>query len=95
MLTLGWRQPVLNITVGNRLQLNSSMGFPFALLGNRETPTGAQAGGSIGANKSSRMKCHSRSQVQSTRGLGEVPGCLRQLRRPLSPVVPAGHSEES
>lgn len=76
---LGWRQPVLNITVGNRLRLDSSMGFPFALLDNRETPTGALAPGSIGANKSSRMKCHSKSQLQSTRGLGEVPGCLQQL----------------
>lgn len=59
MLTLGWRQPLLNLTVGNRLPLNSSVGFPFALLDNRDMPTGALAPGSIGANKSSRMNCHS------------------------------------
>jgi hypothetical protein len=95
MLTLGWRQPILNIPVGNRPQLNTSTGFPFARLDNREPPTGALAPRSIGANKSSRMKCRSGSQLQSARGLGEVPGCLQQRRRSRSCVVPAGWSEGS
>lgn len=50
--SVGWRQPILNITVGDRLQLNSAVGFPFALLDNREMPTGVLAPRSIGVNKS-------------------------------------------
>lgn len=57
------------------------MWFLFALPDNREKAPQALAAGSIGANKSYRMKCHSKGQLYFSWG-------LRGVRLPQATMIP-------